>query len=139
MFPSAVDVRHARFSPDGRWLAYISEEAGAPDVYLRPFAASRAAIRVSTTGGAWPRWRQDGRELFYSTIDGTIMAVAVRLGTAPVLSAPQVIGAPAFASRPLTPQFEVSPDGQQFFILARREDRQSLTLFANWPARLRGR
>ena len=119
-------------------LAYVSNAAGVPEVYLRPFATSGAPIRVSTSGGTWPRWRRDGRELFYSTADGTIMVVDVRLGATPVLSAPKALGPGlAFASRPVTPQFEVSADGQHFFILARREDRQSLTLFANWPARMR--
>ena len=138
VFPSARDVRNARFSPDGEWLAYESEEGGGPEVYLRSLAAPDAPIRVSTTGGSWPRWRQDGRELVYSTADGTLMTVAVKLAAVPVLSVPRAIGTlPAFASGPIMPPFEASPDGQQFSILARWGERRSLTLLTNWQGRLR--
>ena len=137
LLPADADVRHARFSPDGRWVAYVSEKAGIQDVYLRPFSASGAPTRVSAAGGTWPRWGRDGRELFYSIPDGTLMAVSVRLGDVPVLGAPLPMGRPAHASRPLTPQFEVTPDGGHFALLSRREDRHSLILITNWPARMR--
>lgn len=53
------------FSPDGRWMAYISDETGRDEVYVRPFPASTGKWLVSTQGGGWPRWNPNGRELFY--------------------------------------------------------------------------
>ncbi|MFN2240082.1 MAG: TolB family protein, partial [Thermoanaerobaculia bacterium] len=54
-----------RFSPDGRWIAYASDVSGAPEVYVRPFEGKGAAVRVSRDGGSQPRWRGDGRELYF--------------------------------------------------------------------------
>ncbi|MCA1660594.1 MAG: hypothetical protein LC642_08695, partial [Verrucomicrobiaceae bacterium] len=70
----------AQFSPDGKWIAYSSDESGAPEVYVQTFPASGGRWRVSTDGGRQPRWRRDGRELFYITADGKLMAVDVKLG-----------------------------------------------------------
>ncbi len=66
-----------QFSPDGKWIAYTSDESGRPEVYLRSFPAGQARIQVSSAGGAQPRWRGDSRELFYVAKDGTVMAVPV--------------------------------------------------------------
>ena len=97
----------ARISPDGRWLAYISTGSGLTDVYVRPFAASGSATRVSGAGGTEPQWRRDGRELFYITGDGTLMAVPV--------TADGVVGRPV----PLFPAangYQAAGDGQRFLV-----------------------
>jgi Tol biopolymer transport system component len=67
----------AEFSPDGRWMAYTSFESGGPEVYLAPLGRSDARWQVSARGGADPHWREDGRELFYLTLDGQIASVEV--------------------------------------------------------------
>jgi tRNA A-37 threonylcarbamoyl transferase component Bud32 len=124
-----------RWSPDGHLLAYVSDENGAPEVYLRPIASSSAAVRISTAGGEFPFWRRDGREVYYRAPDGGIMAVGVTLGPKPALSSPtEVLADPPF-SRTVR-SFEVTPDGERFVGFG-REDPLLFTLVTNWPARVR--
>ncbi|MDQ3174094.1 MAG: hypothetical protein M3Q91_10365 [Acidobacteriota bacterium] len=72
--------RQAQFSPDGKWIVYTSDESGAPEVYAQTYPASGGRGRVSTGGGSQPKWRRDGRELFYIAADRKLMAVDVKLG-----------------------------------------------------------
>src|SRR5271167_3443824 len=74
-------VRNAQFSPDGRWMAYVSNETGSWEIYVSPFPSANNKWQVSSAGGQEPRWRQDGKELFYLSADGKMMAVAVKTGT----------------------------------------------------------
>ena len=71
------DETQAHLSPDGRWLAYVSNEAGRLDVYVATFSGNAGRWQVSTEGGQTPRWRPDGRELNYLGLDGTMMSVPV--------------------------------------------------------------
>ncbi|MCM3875959.1 MAG: serine/threonine-protein kinase [Thermoanaerobaculia bacterium] len=102
--------RSPRFSPDGRWIAYGSDETGTIEVYVSPRDDSGKRTRLSTGGGQMPRWRRDGKELYYLAPDRSLMAVPVRLGA--VVDA----GAPArlfrFASGVL--DYDVSPAGDRF-------------------------
>ena len=70
------DESHARFSPDGRWLAYMSNESGRWDVFIRAGRRQRPRVQVSTDGGAWPCWSVDGRTLYFSA-GGRAAAAAV--------------------------------------------------------------
>ena len=74
---SPYDEHSAQFSPDGRWVAYVSMQSGPPEVYVRPFPGPGGQWQVSTGGGGQPRWSPNGRELFYVVEDGTLMATAV--------------------------------------------------------------
>jgi Tol biopolymer transport system component len=73
----AAETWQSEFSPDGRWLSYMSEESGNPEVYVEPFPATGARWQVSPHGGAEPHWRGDGQELFFLGADGTLMAAPV--------------------------------------------------------------
>jgi Tol biopolymer transport system component len=100
------------FSPEGRWLAYSSNETGDTEVYLRPFPGPGALVRVSTSGGSNPFWSRDGRELFF-TKDRRVFAV--RIGGA----APLEVGQPALLFESSSKVFlrddlDVTPDGQRF-------------------------
>ena len=132
---SAANLASPRWSPDGAWMAYVSTETGAPEVYLRPMSGRGVAVPVSTSGGEAPRWRADGRALYYRAPDGAIMAVDVRLGAVTAaLSQPHV----AVASPPFTQTvrgFDVTPDGKQFIGIGRSE-RPVFTLLFDWPAQL---
>lgn len=72
----------ARFSPDGKWVAYRSNESGRSEVYIAPFPGPGGKRQVSISGGTAPRWRRDGKEIFYVTGDGQLMAAEVSIGIA---------------------------------------------------------
>jgi hypothetical protein len=113
---------YGQLSPDGRWVAYQSDESGRAEVYVRPFRNAGAQIRISTDGGAQMRWRQDGRELIYVALDGRLMAVPLRLnGDALEAGAP----VPLFAARigdvvsresGYFQQFVMTPDATRFLM-----------------------
>ena len=71
------NVGEGRFSPDGRWLAYSSDESGRAEVYVTPFPHGGSKWQVSLAGGSNPRWRRDGRELYYMAADSKLMAAEV--------------------------------------------------------------
>jgi eukaryotic-like serine/threonine-protein kinase len=128
----------ARFSPDGKWLAYFSLESGRPEVYVVPFPGPGGKWQVSTGGGTWPRWRRDGKEIFYLSPDNKVMAAEVRAsGTSFEIGAAQ----PLFETRPYRSggaAFDVSADGQRFIIeYAGEQPTAAITLVVNWDAELK--
>src|SRR5262249_39741337 len=74
------DHRDGRFSPDGRWVAYSSTESSRSEVYVQSFPAGPQRVQISVNGGGWPRWRDDGQELFYLEPGGKLMAVDLSAG-----------------------------------------------------------
>lgn len=89
---SLFDESQARFSPDGRWLAYMSNDSGRWEVFVRPADGTGARVQVSTLGGAWPCWSADGRALYFSSANQTLVA-ALRPGAALSISAPLALTA----------------------------------------------
>jgi serine/threonine protein kinase/Tol biopolymer transport system component len=129
---TSSSVDGARFSPDGRTVAYVTDETGADEVYVRPFPGPGRASRVSTSGGEFPVWSRDGKELFFVTKD-KLMSVPVRsspsfeAGTPVALfEVPGDIGG-----------FDVSPDGQRFIVTMVVQKTPPLSLVLNWTAALR--
>ncbi|HEY5617869.1 MAG TPA: protein kinase [Vicinamibacterales bacterium] len=109
----------ARFSPDGRWLAYVSDESGRPEVYVQPYPGPGGKWQISTDGGSEPAWNPNGRELFYRIAD-RMMAVPVT--TQPSFSAgrPTMLfeGAYLASTFPLTgTTYDVTRDGQRFVMV----------------------
>jgi Tol biopolymer transport system component len=129
-------VLSSRFSPDGRWIAYSSNESGRSDVYVRPFPSGTGTRQVSTAGGGLPAWRRDGKELFYVSLDNRMMAVPVEAGPNFHAGAP----APLFPIRSSLGgvSYDVSADGQRFIVHVPVSDiaTPDLDLFVNWPALL---
>jgi len=128
----------AVFSPDSRWLAYASDESGRYEVYVQPFPGPGSKSLVSTAGGAQPRWRADGREMFYREPSGRFMAVPVTLGAG---SFEAGTPRPLFELRAnATPgnHYDVTADGQRFIVSVpvQAEGASPLTLVLNWPALL---
>jgi Tol biopolymer transport system component len=128
------------FSPDGTWIAYLSDESGTPEMYLRAFkpeAASKGAvvgprIPLPTSGAGTPHWRADGREILYIASDGNMMALPVKPG-APVETGAAV----ALFKAPATLRFDVTPDGQRFLFAIPVEAQQTtapFTVILNWQA-----
>jgi hypothetical protein len=114
------DERDAQFSPDGRWIAYCSNASGRFEVYVRPFAGG-VSTPVSTMGGAQPRWRADGRELFYIGLDGRLMVagLATLASGAMEVQAPAALF-PARVGRVVVPgggaEYIPSPDGSRILM-----------------------
>ena len=123
-------------SPDGRWLAYFSDESGRLEVYVQPFPGPGGKWQVSTAGGVNPVWRNDGKELFYQALDGKFMAVEIQTGTAVESGAPKALfGAPTKSSSGRN--FDVSSDGQRFLVNTPVEGEQGsppIVLVQNWTA-----
>jgi Tol biopolymer transport system component len=128
----------SRFSPDGRWMAYHSDESGRLEVYVRAFPGPGGKWQVSTAGGVWPRWRRDGRELFYLGPDNRIMAVSVNLDSALHASPPVVLFAVHPSQNSYSTAFDVSADGQRFLVNSVSADQGSppLSLVIQWKALL---
>ena len=128
------------FSPDGQWLAYWSDESGQRQVYVRHLE-SGARQQVSTAGGANPRWRRDGTELFFLAPDGTVMAVSITPGATLGLSEPRALfatGADAISRLGVNTALDVSADGQRFLVRVpvALTGRSPVTLILNWPSLL---
>lgn len=137
-----------RLSPDGRFLAYVSDESGRDEVYVRRFPSGEGKWHASTNGGVRPRWRSDGKELYYVEGD-TLMAVSVSTESALTLGLPQSL----FATPNLDPirspaqpgGYDVSADGQRFLTMGPAETdgeetaRSSIRVVMNWYEEFRDR
>jgi eukaryotic-like serine/threonine-protein kinase len=135
IFDANGNSQWVTFSPDGRWLAYQSDESGAPEIYIRSATIHSPAIRVSTAGGEAPRWGRQGRSLYYRAPNGSIMEVAISIGQSVELGRPvvAVVGAPfTNANR----SFAVLDNGQHFLAFA-RGDAPVFTLTVGWQERIR--
>jgi Tol biopolymer transport system component len=148
-----------QLSPDNRWLAYVSDESGRGEVYVQPFSLegkpSTQRWQISASGGTDPRWRRDGRELFFLAADQKLMSVAIR-------SATEKVGAPEFAfdspqslftlppmfTLPVTSngvfeamafRYAVTADGKRFLVLADSGNSTPapITVLTNWQAGLK--
>jgi eukaryotic-like serine/threonine-protein kinase len=126
------DEKGARFSPDGRWLAYYSNESGNREVYLRPVAETGERVRVSSGGGTMPRWRHDGKELFYLAPDKAVMSVPLGSGGRPQ---PGVATA-LFRVDGIVRDFDTAADGQRFLLDIAEPDPAPILVLANWPSLL---
>jgi Tol biopolymer transport system component len=128
----------ARFSPDGRWVAYISNDSGPFQVYVTPFPGPGPRSQISVAGGSRPQWRGDGKEIIYLAPGGMLTAVAVQehqSGKLEVGRAHQLFPIrprPFFFGNP----YEVSADGERFLVNVPVEDNAptSITVVFNWPA-----
>ena len=132
--------QQAQFSPDGKWIAYTSNESGAPEVYAQTFPASGGRVRVSTGGGNQPRWRRDGRELFYIAADRKLMAVDVKLGATFEARVPKILfGTRVLSLTGFRNTYAVTADGQRFLINSTIEetDATPISVVVNWTAGLK--
>ena len=116
--------RDARFSPDGRFVAYVSHQTGQPEVSLQAVEGAPRRDVVSVGGGDQPVWRRDGRELFFVDPDGMLRSAPVRwdVGGKPSFGSSGMLGVPRIGSGHWSTQYDVSADGQRIHFLDRRLD-----------------
>ncbi len=128
---------HGQFSPDGRWIAFQSDETGRDEIYVTPFPGPGVQRQISTAGGSRPRWRGDGREIFFLAPDGQIAASEVsprngelEAGEAKFLFTPRMRRVPPYT-------YDVSADGQSILAITQRNTTDCLTIVQTWTALLK--
>jgi hypothetical protein len=134
-------LRNGQFSPDGKWVAYSSNETGKWEIYVTSFPEARGKWQVSSGGGEQPRWRGDGKELFYLSSDYKLMATPVTTGANFDASTPVAL----FQANPRQPiplydlfVYDVSRDGQRFLIntQVKQVETAPISVVLNWDAKL---
>ena len=135
LLTSPADELMPRVSPDGKWLAYVSDESGMSEVYVRPLSGG-GRVTVSVGGGMEPLWSPDGRRIFYRS--GPALAAA-SITTSPSLAvtATQTLFQGDYEAHPYHPNFDVGHDGKSFIMLKSAEDERRLVLVLNWVQELR--
>lgn len=147
---TAADETQAQLSPDGRWVAYISDDSGANEVYVRPFPTGEGRWRVSVKRGIDPRWRGDGRELFYeepptdrqqAAFEWNFMAVPVTGGPngSFVAGTPLPLFSHALWVRMTDmneSSYAVSADGQRFLVLSKPDMQERIQVLTNWTQQI---
>jgi eukaryotic-like serine/threonine-protein kinase len=139
---STFSYAQARVSPDGKWLAYYSNESGRNEIYVQDFPKPVSKFQISTDGGISPRWRRDGKEIFYVSADNVLMAVSVQTTDKAVVAAKPVAlfntgpgpsGLVAYGTRQ---QYDVTADGQRFLVNsnATQGNENPLSVVWNWQA-----
>jgi Tol biopolymer transport system component len=122
------------FSPDGRWIAFVSSESGRYDVYVQPYPGTGEKYKISVDGGSEPVWSRNGRELFYRVGD---QLMSVQIATQPAFSAsrPRPLFSRRFAQTIVGADYDVSPDGEHFVMLNPGEQERAATeisVLLNW-------
>jgi hypothetical protein len=132
-------VKGAQFSPDGRWVAYASNESGSMEIYVVPFPSGNGKWQVSSGGGQEPRWRKDGKELFYLSRDSKMIAVPVSTGASFESGSPVALFQ-THRRQPISSQdifsYDVSADGQKFLIATKVDESAvaPLSVLLNWTS-----
>jgi len=119
----------AVFSPDVKWLSYVSTESGRAEVYVAPFPGPGRKWQISTNGGFWPQWRGDGREIFYQTQNNRMMSVDIEYVRGSIaIGQERELFTHASGS-----DFDVSEDGQRFVVVHEEgQVNEPITLILNW-------
>jgi Tol biopolymer transport system component len=134
------EERDGQFSPDSRWVTYSSTESGRSEIYAQPFPGPGGKVQISTNGGAQPRWRHDGKEIFYIAPDNSLMSVPIHVSTRGDSLEPGPAVA-LFRSRIVAnavaggkQEYAVTRDGQRFLAVAATGDTAAspITILLNW-------
>jgi Tol biopolymer transport system component len=135
---SSFEERAPAVSPDGRWVAYTSDESSVDEVYVRAFPEPTGRWQISVNGGTEPQWSRDGRTLFYRTAD-SLVAVDVRSGPTLEVGQRRSLFAASYQRSAQHADYDVSPDGSQFVFVKSGPDAANLVVVINWFDDLRRR
>jgi dipeptidyl aminopeptidase/acylaminoacyl peptidase len=138
---SQYDETEGQFSPDGKWIAFASDESGRPEVFVQSFPDARTRTQVSIAGGTQIRWSRDGKEIFYVAPDGKMMAASVAFRDA---SVDVKLPVPLFQTHLATgtnvlgikPQYAVSRDGRFLLNTALETASPPIVVLVNWMKKL---
>jgi Tol biopolymer transport system component/predicted Ser/Thr protein kinase len=133
---------HAKFSPNVKWVAYVSDETGRAEVYVQSFPASGGKWQISIGGGDQPQWRRDGKELFYLSPERKIMAVQVKSGATFEIGVPAPLfqtGVNPTTSTNARNNYVIAADGQRFLVnnVVPETASKPVTVVLNWPVQLK--
>jgi len=133
---TTFNERSPMFSPDGRWLAYVSDESGRDEIYVKPYPGPGGKWPISTEGGTEPQWSADGRELFYR-LGEKMMVVEVQSEPAFTSEGPQLVfEVPYLTNQFGTSNYDISPDGQRFLMIKAAEEEEGqqgqINVVQNW-------
>jgi eukaryotic-like serine/threonine-protein kinase len=122
------------FSPDGKWIAYTSDESGRLEIYVQPYPATGAKWQVSRDGGRRAKWRRDGREIYWLDEDGTLMAAEVSIGQ--TLQPGNAAALFETGIKNIIEHFAVTADGERFLLPMppETEGARPVTVVWNWLA-----
>ena len=132
--------QQGRLSPDGRWMAYTSDESGRDEVYVQSFPTPGSKYRISTNGGADPRFRGDGKELFFVAADRKLLAVEIKGASTFEAGVPSELFQTRVSGLSDTrTHYSVTADGQRFLVMSTTEDMISspITVVLNWTTELK--
>jgi eukaryotic-like serine/threonine-protein kinase len=138
LLTSIDDDKQPRVSPDGRWLAYVSNQSGREEVYVRPLTGAGARVAVSTGGGGEPLWARDGTHLYYRAGGWLLAARVVTSPSFAVLGRDTLFDAP-YTSDLFHANYDVAPDGKSFVMIRPVEQERQLIMVVNWIEELRQR
>ncbi len=136
--PSDAHGPLPHFSPDGKWLAFSSNQTGSAEIYVTDFPAGSQRHLVSTGGGRSPRWRSDGKELFYLSEGENLMAVPISIEGEPQIGKPDRLFAANLRVGGEGSLYDVSPDGQHFLLIDGGDGSgdSNIEMVLNWPSLL---
>ena len=135
--------RTPRFSPDGKWILYVSNDSGRDEIYVRPAADASTRITVSNDGGAEPVWARDGREVYYRNGD-RLLAAPVQSFTPFAVGTPRVLFTTPLYERDRgagagNPNYDVARDGQRFVMIQAPTSSSNIVVVLNWFTELEER
>lgn len=138
-----AEERYAAFSPDGKWIAYQSNESGREEIYVQTFVAGAPASggkrQLSLNGGTYPQWRRDGRELYYVSAEGKLMSLDITLNAELKAGVPKELFTPRGYRMNADRGFAPTHDGQRFLFVTSAEEASvpPFTVVLNWMAEVR--
>jgi eukaryotic-like serine/threonine-protein kinase len=137
--PAGAGVEGAALSPDGRWLAYAAYPTGLPEIWVRPYPGPGAPVRVSIGGGTQPVWARDGRELYWWSHSGMIMAAAIQPGSEFDFASPVALFESRHSRVGQPPSYDVAPDGRFLMLKPPETEAMPITVITNWVAEVERR